>query len=92
MIELKNIEKTYKVKKREAGIKNALKSFTKGKYEEVKALSGISFKIDEGEIVGYIGPNGAGKSTVLTAINYLMWPVLNRLSNTQGTAFRYLNA
>ena len=32
MIELKNIEKTYKVKKREAGIKNALKSFTKGKY------------------------------------------------------------
>ena len=37
------------------------------------------------------GVNGAGKSTVLTAINYLMWPVLNRLSNTQGIAFRSLN-
>lgn len=74
MIELKNIEKTYKVKKREAGIKNALKSFTKGKYEEVKALSGISFKIDEGEIVGYIGPNGAGKSTTIKIMCGILTP------------------
>ena len=74
MIELKNIEKTQKVKKREAGIKNALKSFTKGKYEEVKALSGISFKIDEGEIVGYIGPNGAGKSTTIKIMCGILTP------------------
>lgn len=74
MIELKNIEKTYKIKKREAGVTNALKSFVKGNYEEVKALRGISFKIDEGEIVGYIGPNGAGKSTTIKIMCGILTP------------------
>ena len=49
MIELKNITKTYKVSKRDAGLKNAFKSYFKRDYEEVKALDDISFKIDEGE-------------------------------------------
>lgn len=74
MIELKNIEKTYKIKKREAGVTNALKSFVKGNYKEVKALKGISFKIDEGEIVGYIGPNGAGKSTTIKIMCGILTP------------------
>lgn len=74
MIELKNIEKTYRVKKREAGVKNALKNFVKGNYEEVKALKGISFNIKEGEIVGYIGPNGAGKSTTIKIMCGILTP------------------
>ena len=74
MIELQDITKTYKVKKREAGIKNALKSFVKGNYEEIKALQGVSFKINEGEIVGYIGPNGAGKSTTIKIMCGILTP------------------
>ncbi len=41
-------------------------------YDKIKALHGISFQIDEGEIVCIIGANGAGKSTTLRAISRLI--------------------
>ena len=41
-------------------------------YDRIRALHGISFKIDEGEIVCIIGANGAGKSTTLRAISRLI--------------------
>ena len=33
------------------------------RYGNKYALSGISFEVNKGEIVGFLGPNGAGKST-----------------------------
>lgn len=74
MIELENVTKTYKVSKRDAGIKNAFKNYFKRNYTEVKALEDISFKIDEGEMVGYIGPNGAGKSTTIKIMCGILTP------------------
>jgi branched-chain amino acid transport system ATP-binding protein len=41
-------------------------------YGHIKALHGISFEVDEGEIVCIIGANGAGKSTTLRAISRLI--------------------
>jgi len=41
-------------------------------YGGIKALHGISFQVDEGEIVCIIGANGAGKSTTLKAISRLV--------------------
>lgn len=41
-------------------------------YEGIKALHGIDFQIDKGEIVCIIGANGAGKSTTLRAISRLV--------------------
>jgi branched-chain amino acid transport system ATP-binding protein len=41
-------------------------------YDRIKALHGIDFHIDEGEIVCIIGANGAGKSTTLRAISRLI--------------------
>ncbi len=37
-------------------------------YNGVKAVDGISARLDEGEIVALMGPNGAGKSTILKSI------------------------
>ncbi|NJD61863.1 MAG: ABC transporter ATP-binding protein [Deltaproteobacteria bacterium] len=41
-------------------------------YDNIKALHGIGFRIDEGEIVCIIGANGAGKSTTLRAISRIV--------------------
>jgi ABC-2 type transport system ATP-binding protein len=41
-------------------------------YGEVKAVRGITFNIDKGEIFGLIGPNGAGKTTALRIISTLL--------------------
>ncbi|MEJ5359306.1 MAG: ABC transporter ATP-binding protein [Desulfobacterales bacterium] len=41
-------------------------------YDRIRALHGVSFTVEEGEIVCIIGANGAGKSTTLRAISRLV--------------------
>ncbi|MFQ3574308.1 MAG: ABC transporter ATP-binding protein [Thermodesulfovibrionales bacterium] len=43
-------------------------------YGDVKALKGISLKVNQGEIVSLIGNNGAGKSTTLMTISGILKP------------------
>jgi len=43
-------------------------------YGKIKAVKGISFSVDEGEVVSLIGTNGAGKTTTLRTISGLMRP------------------
>ncbi len=43
-------------------------------YGAIHALQGISFNVDEGEIVTLIGANGAGKSTTLKTLSGLLRP------------------
>ena len=42
--------------------------------ETVRALKGVSFSVDKGELVGYIGPNGAGKSTTVKILSGILTP------------------
>lgn len=74
MIEFKNISKTYRIAKRQAGFGNAVKSMFSREYTNVHALDDVSFTVNDGEIVGYIGPNGAGKSTSIKVMCGVLTP------------------
>ncbi|MDR1630333.1 MAG: ATP-binding cassette domain-containing protein [Oscillospiraceae bacterium] len=74
MIELQNISKTFKVAKRNAGMKQAVRALVKKEYTYIEALRQVSFSIAEGEMVGYIGPNGAGKSSTIKIMSGILTP------------------
>lgn len=73
------ISKTFKVTKRNSGLKSALKSFFKREYVLIDAVKNISFEIEKGEIVGYIGPNGAGKSTTIKMLSGILLPTAGNI-------------
>ncbi|MGL4572446.1 MAG: ABC transporter ATP-binding protein [Clostridium sp.] len=74
MIKVENLTKDFKMRKKEGGFKGAVKSLFSNEYEIKKAVSNISFEIDEGEVVGYIGANGAGKSTTIKMMTGILTP------------------
>ena len=74
MIELSHICKTFRVRRRGEGMKNAVKSLFSRAYTEVEALHDVSFTIGAGEMVGYIGPNGAGKSSTIKIMSGILTP------------------
>jgi len=43
-------------------------------YGNIKAVGGISFEIQKGEIFGLLGPNGAGKTTTISMLSCLIKP------------------
>src|SRR5919199_1881109 len=74
MIEAQAIEKYYTVHEKEPGLKGSLRSFFRRKSMTVRAVDGVSFGIDDGEMVGFLGPNGAGKTTTLKMLAGLLHP------------------
>ncbi len=44
------------------------------KFDGVKAVDGISFSVDPGEIFGFLGPNGAGKTTTIRMLTGQLLP------------------
>jgi len=48
-------------------------------YGAIRALHGVSFEVNDGEIVTLIGANGAGKSTTLRTISGLLKPVAGEI-------------
>lgn len=74
MIELKNINKTYKTQEKRFGLLGIVKDMFKPDYSEVKALTDISFKIENNENVAIVGKNGSGKSTLIKIISGILRP------------------
>ncbi|KOG11478.1 MULTISPECIES: ABC transporter ATP-binding protein [Streptomyces] len=70
-IELDTVEKIFTVRRKTGLIRREKR--------EVRAVDGISFGVDRGEMVGYIGPNGAGKSTTIKMLTGILTPTGGRL-------------
>jgi len=73
-IAVENLVKTFRVARRDPGLLGAVRGLLHREYREVRALDGISFEIEPGELVGYIGPNGAGKSTTIKTLSGILVP------------------
>ena len=71
---VEDLHKYYDVHQKEPGLAGSLRSFFKRQYRQVKAVDGISFQIETGEMVGFLGPNGAGKTTTLKVLSGLLYP------------------
>jgi ABC-2 type transport system ATP-binding protein len=74
VVHIAELRKTFDVPEREAGLRAATKSLVRRTTREVKAVDGISFDIEPGEVVGFLGPNGAGKTTTLKMLSGLLYP------------------
>ena len=47
-------------------------------YGSFKALRGVTFEVDKGEILGFLGPNGAGKTTTMKVLTGYLYPTGGR--------------
>ncbi len=74
VIHVDNLVKYYRVHHKEPGLRASIRSLFHRQYETVKAVDGISFDMEQGEIVGFLGPNGAGKTTTLKCLSGLLYP------------------
>ena len=73
-ISVENLSKTFRVKKKEKGMAGSIKAILHPQREEIQAVNGVSFQVEEGEMLAFIGPNGAGKSTTIKMLTGILYP------------------
>ena len=73
-IEVKNLTKDFKVKKKYKGKEKFKHLFSKREVSIKHAVNNISFDVEEGECLAFIGPNGAGKSTPIKMLTGILYP------------------
>jgi ABC-2 type transport system ATP-binding protein len=76
---VEDLRKSFRVAERRAGTLGALAGLVVRRHRVVNAIDGISFRLEEGELVGYIGPNGAGKSTTVKVLSGILVPDAGRV-------------
>jgi len=80
MIRVRDLSKHFYVRKHHRGTGAVLRNFFTRDHTLVRAVDGLSFDVQAGELVGYLGPNGAGKSTTLKMLTGLLVPSGGELS------------
>lgn len=73
-INVRNLTKVYKVYRKREGLLASVTGLFHREYKHIRAVDGVSFEIEEGEMVAFLGPNGAGKTTTLKLLAGLIFP------------------
>ncbi len=66
--------KTFTTRVRPSGRFSAARLLFKPELRQVEAVKGVSFEVEEGELVAFLGPNGAGKSTTIKMLMGILQP------------------
>jgi len=74
-----NLQKHFRVAKHHRGPGGTFRNLFSHEYRLIRAVDGVTFRVDKGELVGYLGPNGAGKSTTIKILAGLLVPTAGNL-------------
>jgi len=74
MIEVRNLAKTFHVHRKAPGFWGSVRSLFHRERLAKEAVKGVSFRVDEGEVVGLVGANGAGKTTLVKMLAGIIHP------------------
>lgn len=74
IIAVDSLVKEFHRAKRFDGPFGGLRTLFTRQSETTRAVDGVSFTVDEGELVGYLGANGAGKSTTIKMLSGILVP------------------
>ena len=73
-IAVTGLYKIFQTKRKTAGFSGSLRALIHPEYQQVEAVRGLSFSMENGELLGFIGPNGAGKSTTIKILTGILYP------------------
>lgn len=79
-IRVENLRKVFRTKRKSAGLQGSLRALWQPDWQTIEAVRGISFAMEEGELLGFIGPNGAGKSTTIKMLTGILHPTAGQAS------------
>jgi ABC-2 type transport system ATP-binding protein len=74
IIEAQDLTKVYRVNQKKEGLLGAIRALYRREQKEVRAVDGVTFAIEPGEMVAFLGPNGAGKTTTLKMLSGIIYP------------------
>ncbi len=73
-IQVDNLSKTFRTKEKPEGLAGSWHALWKPTWRRTPAIRNVSFRMENGECLGFIGPNGAGKSTTIKILSGILHP------------------